>query len=99
LATRTAQLPEVKLDRPRAALGRGTQAGLQSGIFHGHAGAIRELGRKIRAEAFGRAAVTVVGTGGHAGRLAEEKLFDAVAPELVLHGLRDFVSRGEAERL
>ena len=99
LATRTAQLPEVKLGRPSAALGRGTRAGLQSGIFYGHAGAIREVVRRMRAEAFGRAAVIVVGTGGHARRFADEGIFEVIVPDLVLRGLNDFVLRDDAARL
>jgi type III pantothenate kinase len=86
LASRTAQLPEAEIVAPRAALGRSTAAALQSGMFHGHAGAIRETVRRIRAEAFGRADVVVVGTGGHAERFAE--IFDAIEPDLVLRGLR-----------
>lgn len=92
LASRTAQLPPVTLARPRAALGRSTVEGLQSGIFHGHAGAIRELVTRIRAEAFGRAAAVVIGTGGHAARFAtkRDQLFHTVAPHLVLQGLHHF---------
>ncbi len=90
LATRTAQLPRVALSRPPTALGRSPETALAAGIFHGHAGAIREVVARVRAEAFGRASVLVVGTGGHAPQFAGEKLFDALEPALVLHGLRAF---------
>jgi type III pantothenate kinase len=87
LASATAQLPGVSPGRPRSALGRSTRAGLRSGIFHGHAGAIRELVGRIRAAAFGRASAVVAGTGGHAALFAREGLFDEIKPDLVLRGL------------
>jgi type III pantothenate kinase len=87
LAARTAQLPLLAPRRPRTALGRSTEEGLRSGIFHGHAGAIRELVGRIRAEAFGRAPAVVVGTGGQAAQFARENLFTALKPDLVLRGL------------
>jgi len=90
LATRTAQLPRVALKRPAVALGRSTQQGLQSGFFHGHAGAIRELTQRIGAEAFGRASVVVIGTGGYAALLTRENLFTVYQPELILTGLHFF---------
>jgi type III pantothenate kinase len=99
LASRTAQLPEVPLGRPQAALGRSTREALQSGFFHGHAGAIRELARRIRVEAFGRAKVVVVGTGGNAARFSAEGIFDEVEPELVLVGLNHFSALATARRL
>ncbi|HEX2853271.1 MAG TPA: type III pantothenate kinase [Opitutaceae bacterium] len=99
LASRTAQLPEVKLARPRRSLGRSTRENLQSGFFHGQAGAIREVVRKIQAGAFGRGKSIVVATGGHAARFAGEKLFDRHEPGLVLIGLDDFSTRAAAQGL
>lgn len=99
LATRTAQLPRVTLRRRPAALGRSTQAGLEGGIFHGHAGAIRELVKRIRAEAFGRATVVIVGTGGDAAQFSSENIFDELVPELVLIGLNHFSMRADARGL
>ena len=93
LAARTAQLPLADLRRPKKALGRSTEAGIAAGIFHGHAGAIRELVTRVRREAFGRAPVIVVGTGGHAWRFKPEKIFDALEPALVLHGLSAFAEQ------
>ena len=90
LATRTAQLPRVAISKPPTALGRSPETAIAAGIFHGHAGAIREVVARVRDEAFGRASVLVVGTGGHAPQFAGEKLFDALEPALVLHGLRAF---------
>jgi type III pantothenate kinase len=92
LALRTAQLPAVPLDgRSPAALGRSTRDGLRAGILLGHAGAIRELTQRVAREAFGaRARPVIVGTGGHAGRFAREKLFTVIEPDLILTGLNAF---------
>ena len=92
LAARTAQLPRVAPRRPRAALGRSPGEGIASGIFFGHAGAIREVVARVRAEAFGRSPPIVVGTGGHAALFVREKLFSALEPNLILHGLRQFAT-------
>jgi type III pantothenate kinase len=90
LAERTAQLPRIALRRPASPLGRSTAGGIAAGIFHGHAGAIREVVARVRTAAFGRARVRVVGTGGHAPRFARENLFATLEPALILHGLRAF---------
>jgi type III pantothenate kinase len=93
LAARTAQLPAVAVVRPRHAVGRSPEEALHSGIFHGHAGAIREVVARVRTEAFGRAAVTVIGTGGNAAPFAPAGIFTTVQPDLILTGLNAFVAR------
>lgn len=93
LAARTAQLPRVDGPPPRAALGRGTRAGIASGLHFGHAGAVRELVARIAREAFGSRAArgaTVVGTGGNAPRFFRENLFAHHEPRLILAGLYAF---------
>ena len=92
LAVRTAQLPRIALRRPRAAVGRSPREAMASGLYHGHAGAIRELIQRVHAEAFGRQKAVVIGTGGHASRFAREKLFTVLAPDLILTGLRAFAA-------
>jgi type III pantothenate kinase len=88
LAGRTAKLPTVEITRPAAALGRSTVESIQSGVYHAHVGAIRQLVGELAREAFGGARPRVVGTGGFARLLEAEKLFDEVVPELVLLGLK-----------
>ena len=92
LAARTAQLPRIALRKPRAAVGRSPREAMASGLYHGHAGAIRELIQRIHVEAFGRQKAVVIGTGGHAPRFAREKLFTVLAPDLILIGLRAFAA-------
>ena len=93
LAARTAQLPEVLPVRRPAPLGRSPREAIASGLFHGHAGAIRELVQVVAREAFGKAPAVVVGTGGNAPRFAREKLFTELSPDLILIGLRAFAAR------
>jgi len=93
LAGRTAKLPTVEIARPATALGRSTIESIQAGVYHGHVGAIRHLLVELTREAFAGLRPHVVGTGGFAGLLEPEKLFDEIVPELVLLGLK------HAERL
>jgi len=88
LAGRTAKLPTVEIARPSVALGRSTIESIQSGVYFGHAGAIRRLVEELNREVFGGAPSTVIGTGGFARLLEPEKLFDEIVPELVLLGLK-----------
>lgn len=88
LAGRTAKLPTVEITRPGAALGRSTIESIQSGVYHGHAGAIRRLLDELTREVFAGEACGVIGTGGFARLLEPEQLFDEVVPELVLLGLK-----------
>ncbi len=88
LASHTAKLPRVEIARPETALGRTTTESIQSGLFHGHVGAIQYLVAKLKQEAFPDAQPYLVGTGGFARMFEREGLFDELAPELVLWGLK-----------
>jgi type III pantothenate kinase len=88
LASRTAKLPRVEIARPETVLGRSTVESIQSGLYHGHSGAIRHIVDGLTKEVFGGEKPYVVGTGGFARMLEEERLFDEIVPELVLLGLR-----------
>lgn len=88
LAGKTAKLPTIEIARPGPALGRSTAESIQSGVYHGHVGAIRQLVGELSREVFAGNRPAVIGTGGFARLLEEERLFDEVVPELVLLGLR-----------
>jgi type III pantothenate kinase len=100
LASRTAKLPRVEIARPEAALGRSTVESIQSGLYHGHSGAIRHIVTLLTKEAFAGERPHVIGTGGFARMLEGEHLFDEVVPELVLLGLKhaDSLNRDAAAR-
>jgi len=88
LAGKTAKLPSVEITRPATALGRSSTESIQSGIYHGHTGAIRQLVAVLSREVFGDAKPVIIATGGFARLLEPENLFDENVPELVLLGLR-----------
>ena len=73
LASHTAKLPRVELARPTGALGRSTVESIQSGVFHGQVGAIRQLIGVLSREAFASDPPRVIGTGGYASALLRQQ--------------------------
>lgn len=88
LSSKTARLPSVEIARPETALGRSTVESIQSGLYYGHVGAIRQLSAELIRENFPGAKPAIVATGGFSRMLNDEKLFDEIVPELVLFGLK-----------
>jgi len=87
LPVRTARLPRIEVRRPKSAIGRTTVSSMQSGLFHGYVGLVRNIIAQISTELAARP--TVVATGGLAGLVAGE--IPEIAhcePDLVLQGLR-----------
>lgn len=89
LATRTAQLPRVRLSLPRNAIGRGTLEAIQSGTVLGHVGMVEFLVRAITAEVGENARPKVVLTGGLSAHEWAKSIngVDAIDPLLTLRGL------------
>lgn len=88
LEQNTARLPKVEIVRPDKACGRSTIGSIQSGLYWGHVGQVREICNRISLECFGVSKPVVIGTGGFAGLLAETGLFSEIQPDLVLEGVR-----------
>lgn len=88
LSSRTAKLPRVEIVRPENALGRTSAESINSGLYHGHVGAIRNVLSALVTECFAGQRPRVIGTGGFARLFADEGLFDEIVPELVLFGLK-----------
>jgi type III pantothenate kinase len=87
LEAKTAKLPSVEIFAMDEALGRGTVESIQSGLYFGHVGIIKELCQRLTAECFEDEKPFVIGTGGFAYLFEKEKVFDAIIPDLVLKGL------------
>lgn len=84
----TANLPPVRIVKAQAAIGQSTTSNIQSGLYFGQRGAILEIINAITQEKFQDAPPVVIGTGGFAQLYESDQLFDAIFPDLVLHGLR-----------
>ena len=77
-------------------IGRTTLSNLQSGMYYGYVGLVRNIVRKIRQE-LGEEAY-VVATGGMALMIAEEsKVIDKLDGLLTLKGLRIIYERNHSE--
>jgi pantothenate kinase, type III len=88
LATGTAMLPSVEIARPDRACGSSTVEAIQSGLYYGHVGMMREIVQRFSAEVFGGRQPLVVGTGGFARQFESSGIFGEIVPDLVLQGLR-----------
>ncbi len=87
LESGTSKLGSVEIISKDICLGRTTAESIQSGLYFGHMGALREIMRRIRQEEFEGSKPHVIATGGFAALFGETDLFDQVIPDLVLHGL------------
>ena len=81
-----AALPHVDITKPQSVVGTNTVACMQSGVFWGYVGLVREICARIKAE---RARdMRVIATGGLAPLFqATETLFDDYQDDLTMHGL------------
>lgn len=81
-----AALPHVDITKPQKVIGTNTVACMQSGVFWGYIGLVKEISVRIKAER--EREMTVIGTGGLAPLFAEtEELFDVIEEDLTMHGL------------
>ncbi|WP_371059253.1 type III pantothenate kinase [Rhodosalinus sp. 5P4] len=81
-----AALPHVDISRPQRVVGTNTVACMQSGIFWGYVGLIREICTRIKAER--DRPMKVISTGGLAPLFQQaETLFDTFDDDLTMHGL------------
>lgn len=86
LESKTAKLPSVEIMAKNEVLGQSTVESLQSGLYYGHLGAMREIITRITQECFKGEKPVVIGTGGFSSLFEKEKIFDAIIPDLVLKG-------------
>ncbi|MEJ5153882.1 type III pantothenate kinase [Gluconobacter wancherniae] len=90
-----ARLPRMSIGRPSAAIGRNTSVAMRSGLFWGYVGLVEGIVRHISAEMDSKP--KVIATGGLAPLFSEgTALFDVVAPDLTLDGLRFLAERNFA---
>lgn len=89
LSHNTAKLPSVDLVRVKQVVGRSTVESIQSGIYFGALGAVKEVISRVKAQVFSdEAEVLVLATGGFAALFEKENIYDYLLPDLVLEGLQ-----------
>ena len=99
LVNAAAKLPRIAIDAPRdsSVIGRTTESQMLIGIYWGYIAMMEGLVERMKRE-LGRSA-TVVATGGLAMLFDEHtSLFDAIEPDLTVHGLSllyDMAVRGQ----
>jgi type III pantothenate kinase len=87
LTSRAARLPKVDIERPRALIGKSTDASIQSGVVYGFAGQVDGICRRLRKE-LGEG-ITTIATGGLASVIVSfTETIDLVDDLLTLKGLR-----------
>jgi type III pantothenate kinase len=87
LASNTAQLPNVSLQRPESAIGKNTVHALQAGVIIGYEGLVSHLIERIKSEL--DEPYLVIGTGGLSTSLTNiTKNFDHVNKLLTIEGIK-----------
>lgn len=87
LESGTSKLGSVEIVRKDVCLGRATASSIQSGLYFGHLGALREIMHRIQLEEFDGQRPKVIATGGFATLFGGTGLFDQIERDLVLRGL------------
>jgi type III pantothenate kinase len=88
LASGTAQLPTVEIVIPEKSCGNSTTSAIQTGLYYGTTGAVRELINVFTRDVFSGEKPFVLGTGGLSHLFEQAGIFDRIVPCLVLDGLR-----------
>lgn len=94
LYLKTAKLPRIEVRKPARVIGKTTVGSMQSGLYFGYIGLVRNIVDEIRRELGAEA--PVIATGGFADQIAPEiGAIAAVEPDLVLDGLRIVFERNK----
>jgi type III pantothenate kinase len=98
LESGTSKLGSVEITRKETCLGRTTVTSIQSGLYFGNLGALREIMHRIQLEEFEGKRPKVIATGGFATLFGGTGLFDQVVQDLVLRGLLTVLEMNSAEQ-
>lgn len=88
LANGTAKLPIVEITKPEHSLGSSTVEAIQSGIFFGHLGGLKELCYQYQTTVFKGKKPLILGTGGFSRIFEKSKLFDELSTDLIFRGIK-----------
>ena len=87
LEEQTAKLPKVEIIKPTRVCGKSTVESIQSGLYYGNLGIIREITKLITKENFPDEKPLILGTGGFSTLYRDSGVFDEILPDLVLDGI------------
>jgi len=87
LESRTSRLPSVEILRHEECLAKTTVDSIQSGLYFGTIGQVKEIAGRITQEVFQDQAPKLIGTGGFASLFSASGIFDEENSDLVLTGL------------
>jgi type III pantothenate kinase len=86
LSLKTAKLPQVEMKKPLKAIGTATVECIQSGLYFGYVGLVKEIIERIKKE---MKIKHIIATGGLASlMLSEIKEIEVILPNLTLEGIR-----------
>jgi type III pantothenate kinase len=88
LVSKTSKLPSFEVIAPRQIMGNSTIESLQSGLYFGHLGAMREIIQRMQNECFEGQKPFIIGTGGFSSLFKDADIFDAIEPDMVFIGLK-----------
>ena len=88
LSNGTAKLPSVEIAKPGHICATSTIEAIQSGLYYGHAGAIKEFCYLYKKNVIKDDDVFILGTGGFSRIFEEYSLFNQIVPSLVLFGVK-----------
>lgn len=87
LVSKTSKLPSFEVIARQNVMGNSTIESLQSGLYFGHLGAMREIIGRMADECFNGQKPLIIGTGGFSSLFKDAKIFDEIEPDLVFTGL------------
>lgn len=87
LESKTAKLPRVDIVKKSSVIGQTTIDSIQTGLYFGQYGMVKEIIERSKQEAFSGEPCVVIGTGGFSSLFDKENLFDETIPDLVLRGI------------
>lgn len=96
LSMKTAQLPQVEMKKPLKTIGSSTVECLQSGIYFGYVGLLKEILARIKKE---MKVNHIIATGGLAEMMSGEiKEIEAICPDLTLEGIKIIWERSKKKQ-
>ena len=87
LESGASKLGSVEIIESQKALGRTSNASIQSGLYYGSLGAMKEIITRLTEEDFNNIKPLIIGTGGFTTIYRNAGIFDEIIPDLVLKGL------------